>query len=484
MSGAVYGGDEVGAVVLDVGSYRTKVGFAGEDTPKAVFPTLVGCVAEEVSGDGMDTAMDAVDGEDAAPSQPKTQTKYTLGTTSLNTPVSGRELKSPIKDGMIEDWELYEQLLDYTYAKCLQCDSKDRPILVSESAWAPKEMREKQCELLFEKYNVPGFYLGKSPVLSSFANGRGTSLVVDSGAEFTTVVPVYDGRVLMQGVRRNRLAGNYVTDQFTHVLKNKIKVDVVPAYMVAGKTAVEENAAPRWTRRKGIPEVTESYSEYMRKEVLRDLQATVCRVSDHTFSAEALANIPTTHYEFPNGYNCNWGLERYRISEGLFNPYLEGLAPAKDDPKATDSSADASADAAPVKDSYSKLAPTLFSKQTPGAVVTQDTLTQANGVQRLICDAIQACDVDVQSNLWSNIVLCGANVTHQGYSDRLHNELLLLAPPSTRFKINMSSSTTEVMFSSWLGGSIFASLGSFQQLWVSKEEYDEMGPSIVGQRCV
>ena len=49
------------------------------------------------------------------------------------------------------------------------------------------------CELMFEKYNVPAFFLVKNAVLSAFANGRSTALVVDSGSTHTSAVPVHDG---------------------------------------------------------------------------------------------------------------------------------------------------------------------------------------------------------------------------------------------------------------------------------------------------
>jgi actin-related protein 4 len=43
--------------------------------------------------------------------------------------------------------------------------------------------------------------------------------------------------------------------------------------------------------------------------------------------------------------------------------------------------------------------------------------------------------------------------------------------------------TVERRFAVWIGGSILASLGSFHQMWVSKQEYDETGRAIIEQRC-
>ena len=54
-------------------------------------------------------------------------------------------------------------------------------------------------EIMFEKYNVPAFFLCKNAVLAAFAAGRSTALILDSGYNQTTAIPVHDGYVLQQG---------------------------------------------------------------------------------------------------------------------------------------------------------------------------------------------------------------------------------------------------------------------------------------------
>ena len=54
-------------------------------------------------------------------------------------------------------------------------------------------------ETMFEKFNIPAFFLCKNAVLSCFAHGRSTSLIVDSGATHTSAIPVHDGFVLQKG---------------------------------------------------------------------------------------------------------------------------------------------------------------------------------------------------------------------------------------------------------------------------------------------
>lgn len=88
------------------------------------------------------------------------------------------------------------QVMDYSYKKIIQSESEYHPVLFSEAPWNKKDRREQLTEIMFEKYNVPAFFLVKNAVLSAFANGRSTGLVVDSGATHTSAIPVHDGYVL------------------------------------------------------------------------------------------------------------------------------------------------------------------------------------------------------------------------------------------------------------------------------------------------
>ena len=116
-----------------------------------------------------DDAGDAMDTGDM-----KTKKKFHIDTTSLNFPKAGMEVSTYMRDGMITDWDMFEQVLDYSYKKIIQSQSEYHPVLFSEAPWNKKDRREQLCEIMFEKYNVPAFFLVKNVVLSAFANGRST----------------------------------------------------------------------------------------------------------------------------------------------------------------------------------------------------------------------------------------------------------------------------------------------------------------------
>ena len=123
------------------------------------------------------------------------------------------ELTHPLSDGMVENWELFEKIMDYIFQKNFRTDPEYHPMLFSEPPWNVKAKREKLAEIMFEKYKIPALFLCKTAVLSAFANGRATGLVVDSGATQTVCTPVYDGYALAQSVVRTPLAGDFVTAQ-------------------------------------------------------------------------------------------------------------------------------------------------------------------------------------------------------------------------------------------------------------------------------
>merc|ERR1719188_2788016 len=88
-------------------------------------------------------------------------------------------------------------------------------------------------------------------------------------------------------------------------------------------------------------------------------------------------------------------------------------------------------------------------------------------------DSIMKCDVDIRKDLYANTVLSGGTTMYPGIADRMQKEITALAPSTIKIKI---IAPPERKYSVWIGGSILASLSSFQQICISKQEYDECGP--------
>jgi len=90
------------------------------------------------------------------------------------------------------------------------------------------------------------------------------------------------------------------------------------------------------------------------------------------------------------------------------------------------------------------------------------------------------CDIDIRKDLYGNIVLSGGTTMFPGIADRLQREIASLAPSTMKIKI---VAPPERKYSTWIGGSILASLSTFQQMWIAKQEYDESGPTVVHRKC-
>nr|KAF6477056.1 actin like 6A [Molossus molossus] len=514
MSGGVYGGDEVGALVFDIGSYTVRAGYAGEDCPKVDFPTAIGMVVERDDGS---TLME-IDGDKGKQGGPT----YYIDTNALRVPRENMEAISPLKNGMVEDWDSFQAILDHTYKMHVKSEPSLHPVLMSEAPWNTRAKREKLTELMFEHYNIPAFFLCKTAVLTAFANGRSTGLILDSGATHTTAIPVHDGYVLQQGIVKSPLAGDFITMQCRELFQ-EMNIELIPPYMIASKEPVREGSPANWKRKEKLPQVTRSWHNYMCNCVIQDFQASVLQVSDSPYDEQVAAQMPTVHYEFPNGYNCDFGAERLKIPEGLFDPSnvkgLSGNTMLGVSHVVTTSVGMCDIDIRPcvIQDfqaSVLQVSDSPYDEQVAAQMPTvhyefpngyncdfgaerlkipEGLFDPSNvkglsgntmlGVSHVVTTSVGMCDIDIRPGLYGSVIVAGGNTLIQSFTDRLNRELSQKTPPSMRLKLIANNTTVERRFSSWIGGSILASLGTFQQMWISKQEYEEGGKQCVERKC-
>ncbi len=101
-------------------------------------------------------------------------------------------------------------------------------------------------------------------------------------------------------------------------------------------------------------------------------------------------------------------------------------------------------------------------------------------MHELIYETIQGADIDTRTEFYKHIVLSGGTTMFPGIEERLQKELENLAPKNAKIKITAPG---ERKYSVWIGGSILASLSTFQSQWISKDEYTDSGPQIVHRKC-
>lgn len=199
----------------------------------------------------------------------------------------------------------------------LGINPKEHPILMVEPSFNTRFNREKLTELIFEKYEAPALFVAKDAVLSCFAAGRASGLVLDSGGAKTTAVPVYDGYALQQAIVKSHIAGNRLDEEFRTQFETKYPdIPIIPSYRTTkkdiggGKFAVTIH---------DYPNTHPSYADFRLRELLADIRLTVSTVSPTSMDNQQNQLIPSTPYELPDGKVLNVGIERLLVPESMFN---------------------------------------------------------------------------------------------------------------------------------------------------------------------
>ena len=160
------------------------------------------------------------------------------------------------------------------------------------------------------------------------------------------------------------------------------------------------------------------------RTIVNDIKEQLCYVD--SFEKESIETKTSKYleknYKLLDGKVITIGAERFRCPEVLFNPSLIGL--------------------------------------------------EQDGLHMTTYNSIMKCDVAIHEDLYGNIVLSGGSTMFPGINERIQREITNLAPPSMKMKIKVVA-PPERGNSTWIGGSILASLSTFQQTWISKAEYDE-----------
>ncbi|POW08026.1 hypothetical protein PSTT_07819 [Puccinia striiformis] len=409
------------------------------------------------------------------------------------------EVISPLKESMVSNWTGVEKLMRVVFDREMRLSLPgtelestnekrgiltEHPLLVTEPSWNSKENRERMIEIAFEEFDTPAYYSVDRSVMTAFAAGKGTALVVDIGDELTTVTPICDGFVLRKGeyldkhryirakerkltrpfigIQKSPIAGNVLSSILLSTSENILPTPIYPHYLIGSKSgAINPNNGGNEDvdmasdqvppgvilRDDRLPDkegskTTQSFARYQKMKIMHDIKESIVK---------NVSAMPVRTFEFPSGQIQGYGRERYMIPEILMNPGISTYP-------------------------LSKHIGVRHGNSTIGSSETYLPLSH------MILESISGSDIDLQPTLNSNIIITGGSSLIPGLIERLEFELRSIAP-AMKFKISAPGNLVERKFSSWLGGSILGSLGSFHQLWIGKDEYKEQGRSVVHRRC-
>lgn len=374
-------------IVIDNGTGMIKAGFAGADKPRVVFRSCVGRPKHHRIIPG-----GALEGGDVFVGSKVEEHRGAL------------LLSFPMEHGVVQNWSEMEKIWGHIYAReNLNVRSDEHAVLLTEAPLNPSANREKAAELLFEAMNVPALFFSLQAILSLYASGRTTGVVLDSGDGVTHAVPVYEGFALPHAITRMDLAGRDVTNHLQMLL-----------------------------RRGG-----HNFNTTAEVEVVRQIKEQCCVVAFNPAEQEkqqANSQLASKYqYILPDGTPLEVGPEAFRAPEILFQPGLIG--------------------------------------------------SEYRGIQDCLVKSVMRADMDLRRALFSQMVLSGGSTLFPGFGDRLLNEVRKhpLAPRDTKIRI---AAPPERIYSTWIGGSILASLGTFKSMWLTKQEWQEHGARILSARML
>jgi len=201
------------------------------------------------------------------------------------------ECKYPVDEGIVKNWEDMKHLWNYTFREKLAIDPAEHKILLTEPPMNPLQNRKKLCECMYETYGFDQVNVSIQAMLTLYAQGLFTGVVVDTGDGVSHVVPVYDGFVPQNLIKRLNVAGRHITNYL-------IKLLLLRGY---------------------------AFNRTADFETVRQIKEKFCYVAYDINVERRLAQETTVleeNYTLPDGRVIKIGRERFEAAEALFNPDL------------------------------------------------------------------------------------------------------------------------------------------------------------------
>lgn len=285
----------------------------------------------------------------------------------------------------------------------------------------------KLTEYFLETKNVEAFYPAPSSMLSAFSVGKQNALVIDLGHESSTFEAIYEGYRLKKSFEtfQNQFSGTYINSFASNYLNSSSK-----------------EGFEKYFNKDYSKTLAKSVKNYYETQAIHELKRSFFRVCKEPYNSEDLSEYDDEVFELPDKSKVTVSKERFQASELMFNPKFT-----------LDSS--------------------MTEKETRKRNISQEP--EVDSIQEVVKKVLFNCNPDIRKELAYNILLVGGNALLPGCPDRLSYELGEILPNMLKARIISHARPIQRQFATWIGGSVLASLGTFQQMWCSKQELQEYG---------
>ena len=342
----------------------------------------------------------------------------------------------PNHGGVIQSWDEMEAIWEYCFTDCLHINTNTSKVFLTETHYPTNLTRETMIEIMFELFEVNATYLHIQAVLALFAAGLTTGCVIDSGEYSTTVYPVAEGFHLVNASKKLSFGGLHINQLLEKLICKTYK---------------------------SSPHITQLIKN-QKNQVVRNIKENYCYIQTSNIKHSSniqqqqqnvLINSPTSNnnnsatatnvYTLPDGTCLQLQNELYECTESFFDP-LQSI--------------------------------NIDLDHTNISAINTNEISLPKAVLNSIMDT----SVDLRRSLLSSIVLTGGNTNFQGFQNRLTSELKAILPGTMSKSLNIIDPINKKN-AIWNGGSILTSLSTFNDQWITEDDYYEYGSNIIHKKC-
>ncbi|EFC42693.1 hypothetical protein NAEGRDRAFT_50297 [Naegleria gruberi] len=415
------------SVVIDNGTYETRIGLSGEDAPLDIYQT-------------QDPAFFYND-------------------------------QSPMKRGLINNFDAMDRVWRYGFNKAmLKGDMLDGPatdmsVIMSEHTLAPKLHSERITQHMFEQYEIPGLFIANQGLLALYSCGKITGIVCDVGYEQTRFTPIYEGLAFPHAADFVNIGGKHANEYLKTLLQKQLLHS-------NNSMDTSEGDAPQKTLK-----INTEFSSMTPDEF------------NTVFNANVIEQIKrklvyTSGYEYHKQMKLSQELKQ-KTEDSLLNGASEAETTDKKKSKAKSAANQVSYYKDYTLPDGKKVSVGQKERFLPTEIFFNPSVHlpgrefEIPGIQHILHDCANQCEFDTKKEMFSNIIVCGGTACINSFAERLRIEVQEVSTTSTIVSLVETKDPSNAV---WYGASVLSSLSSFSSMWIKKTDYNDYGPQIIHRR--